>query len=163
MTDKNKENNLHDVVKDFNEAMLVTHSSYGIHARPMAIARLDEGMTAYLLTDFNSVKVEEINANPHALLTFQSTRKFATVSGKLTIENDRALIEQLWKEIWKVWFPLGKTDPNIALLKFTPSEGEFWDNAGIQGLKYVYAAAKAYVAGERPKPDAEQHSKVNMT
>jgi general stress protein 26 len=161
--DKIKENNLYDVVKDFDEAMLVTHSTRGIHARPMAIARLDESMMAYLLTDMNSIKVEEIRANPQALLTFQSARKFATVSGELTVDDDRALIETLWKEIWKVWFPIGKSDPNIALLKFTPSEGEFWDNAGIQGLKYVYAAAKAYVAGERPKPDAEQHSKVNMT
>jgi len=161
--DKIKEDNLYDVVKDFDEAMLVTHSARGIHARPMAIARLDDSMMAYLLTDLNSIKVEEIRINPHALLTFQSARKFATVSGELTISDDRALIEALWKEVWKVWFPIGKSDPNIALLKFTPSEGEFWDNAGIQGLKYVYAAAKAYVAGERPKPDAEQHSKVNMT
>jgi general stress protein 26 len=161
--DKIKENNLYDVVKDFDDAMLVTHSARGIHVRPMAIARLDESMMAYLLTDMNSIKVEEIRANPHALLTFQSTRKYATVSGELAIDDDRALIETLWKEVWKVWFPIGKSDPNIALLKFTPSEGEFWDNAGIQGLKYVYAAAKAYVAGERPKPDAEQHSKVNMT
>ncbi|CAM3641646.1 pyridoxamine 5'-phosphate oxidase family protein [Polynucleobacter arcticus] len=161
--DKSKENNLYDVVKDFDEAMLVTFSTHGIHARPMAIASLDEDMGVYLLTDLNSVKVEEIHANPHAMLTFQSTRKFATVSGELAVEHDLYLIEQLWKEAWKVWFPLGKTDPNIALLRFTASEGEFWDNAGIQGLKYVYAAAKAYVAGERPQPDAHQHSKVNMS
>jgi len=161
--DKSKENNLYDVVKNFDEAMLVTHSAHGIHARPMAIARLDENMMAYLLTDMNSIKVEEIRANPHALLTFQSVKQFAAVNGELTVDDDRALIETLWKEIWKVWFPIGKLDPNIVLLKFTPREGEFWDNAGIQGLKYVYAAAKAYVAGERPKPDAEQHSKVNMT
>ncbi len=160
--DKAKENNLYDVVKDFDEAMLVTYSTRGIHARPMAIARLNEGMGAYLLTDLNSVKVEEINVNPHALLTFQSARKFATVSGELTIVSDRALIETLWKDIWKIWFPLGKSDPNIALLKFTANEGEFWDNAGIQGIKYVYSAAKAYVAGERPKSDAQQHSKVNL-
>ncbi len=160
--DKAKENNLYDVVKDFDEAMLVTYSARGIHARPMAIARLNEGMGAYLLTDLNSVKVEEINVNPHALLTFQSARKFATVSGELTIVSDRALIETLWKDIWKIWFPLGKSDPNIALLKFTANEGEFWDNAGIQGIKYVYSAAKAYVAGERPKSDAQQHSKVNL-
>lgn len=160
--DKAKENNLYDVVKDFDEAMLVTYSARGIHARPMAIARLNEGMGAYLLTDLNSVKVEEINVNPHALLTFQSARKFATVSGELVIVNDHALIETMWKDIWKIWFPLGKSDPNIALLKFTANEGEFWDNAGIQGIKYVYSAAKAYVAGERPKSDAQQHSKVNL-
>ena len=158
---KTKENNLYEVVRDFDQAMLVTHGTRGIHARPMAIARLDENMKIYLLTDLNSIKIQEISANSHAVLTFQAARKFATLSGELVID-DQALIETLWKEIWKVWFPLGKSDPNIALLKFTPKEGEFWDNAGIQGIKYVYAAAKAYVAGKRPSPDAEQHSKVNI-
>lgn len=66
----------------------------------------------------------------------------------------------MWKEVWKVWFPKGKSDPNIAILKFTAHEGEFWDNAGMQALKYVYSAAKAYISGARPKPDKEQHSKV---
>ncbi|MBU3620912.1 pyridoxamine 5'-phosphate oxidase family protein [Polynucleobacter sp. CS-Odin-A6] len=161
--DKTKENNLYEVLKDFDEAMLATHSATRIHARPMKIARLDENMTTYLLTDQNSIKVDEITANSHAVLIFQGARKFATVNGELVVDDDRTLIETMWKETWKVWFPLGKSDPNIALLKFTAHEGEFWDSTGIQGLKYIYAAAKAYVAGERPKLDSEQHSKVSIT
>jgi general stress protein 26 len=47
--------------------MLVTHGSEGIHARPMAIAHLDAEMyAAYLVSDINSVKVDEINANPNS-------------------------------------------------------------------------------------------------
>jgi len=142
--------------------MLVTHSANAIHARPMAIARLDEGVGAYLVTDINSIKVDEIKANPQAVLTFQSARKFASVRGELTVSRDRPLIEQMWKEAWKLWFPQGKSDPNIALLKFTAHDGEYWDNAGMQGLKYVYDAAKAFVAGETPKTDGAQHAKVTL-
>ena len=65
----------------------------------------------------------------------------------------------MWKEAWKIWFPIGKSDPNIALLKFTAHEGEYWDNAGMQGLKYVYDAAKAYVTGERHKPTTHSMQK----
>jgi general stress protein 26 len=155
-------NHLYDVVNDFDVAMLVTHSADAIHARPMAIASLDEGMGAYLVTSSTSLKVDEISANPHALLTFQSTSKFASVRGELTVLHDPMLIEKLWKEAWKLWFPTGKSDPTIALLKFTAQEGEFWDNAGMQGLKYVYEAARAYVAGETPKADAEQHAQVRL-
>lgn len=161
--DKGKENNFYEVIKDFDEVMLATHSATRIHARPMKIARIDQNMMTYLLTDQNSVKVHEITANSHAVLIFQGSRKFATVSGELVVDEDRSIIESLWKEIWKVWFPLGKSDPSIALLKFTAHEGEFWDSTGIQGLKYVYAATKAYVTGERPKLDSEQHSKVSIT
>ncbi len=155
-------NRLHEVVNDFDVAMLVTHTANAMHARPMAIACLDDGIDAYLVTDINSLKVDEISANPYALLTFQGTRKFASVSGELTILRDRQLIEKMWKEAWKVWFPDGKSDPNIALLKFSAHEGEYWDNAGMQGLKYIYDAAKAYVTGETPQTDDAQHAKVRL-
>jgi general stress protein 26 len=153
---------LHDVMNDFDVAMLVTHTAKAMHARPMAIACLDDGVDAYLVTDINSLKVDEISANSNALLTFQSARKFASVRGELTVLRDRQLIEKLWKEVWKVWFPEGKSDPNIAVLKFTAAEGEYWDNAGMQGLKYAYDAAKAYVTGETLKTDKAQHGTVHL-
>ncbi len=159
--DKSTSKDLYDLVSEFDIAMLVTHSQKELHARPMAIARLDVGMcTTYFVTDINSIKVDEIHANPHALVTFQGSRKYASVSGELSVLKDRELIEGMWKEVWKVWFPNGKSDPNIAILQFIAHEGEFWDNAGMQALKYVYSAAKAYISGTRPEPDKEQHSKV---
>ena len=128
----------------------------------MVIARLETEMIAYLITDNNSIKVEEINANSNVLLTLQGPRKFASISGNIAELNDRTLIELMWKEAWQVWFPKGKTDPSITLLKFTATEGEYWDNAGMQGLKYVYSAAKAYVSGEKPEMSKEQHAKISI-
>jgi general stress protein 26 len=162
MNENNGKKNLFDVVNDFDVAMLVTHAPHAIHARPMAIAQLDYGLGIYLITDINSIKVDEIATNQHALLTFQSARRFASVSGVVEVLLDPQLITEVWKESWKVWFPGGKTDPNIALLKFTAHEGEFWDNAGMQGLKYVYEAAKAYVTGETPEMDTAQHDTVQL-
>jgi len=159
---ENSKSNLYELVKSFDVAMLTTHQAKEMHARPMVIARLDKGMDAYLLTDTDSVKVEEIDKNPHALLSFQSARQFASVKGEITFDHDRALLKTLWKETWKVWFPKGIDDPNIAVLKFTAQEGEYWDNSGLKGLKYVFEAAKAYIAGERPKPDSDQHNKINL-
>jgi general stress protein 26 len=154
--------NFYDLLKNFDVAMLVTHQAQAMHARPMAIARLDKDMDVYLLTDAGSVKVHEIDKNPHALLTFQSSGQFASVKGEVVVTHDKALLETMWKEAWKVWFPLGKTDPNIAILKFTAHEGEFWNNAGMQGLKYAYGAVKAYIAGERPNTDSAQHNKITL-
>ncbi len=95
-------NHLYDLVNDFDVAMLVTHTANAIHARPMAIARMDDGIGAYLVTDINSLKIDEITVNPHAVLTFQSSRKFASVRGELKVLRDRQLIEKMWKESWKV-------------------------------------------------------------
>jgi general stress protein 26 len=155
-------NNLHDVVNDFDVAMLVTYTTSAMHARPMAIACLDDGIGVYLVTNNNSLKIDEIRANPNALLTFQSAGTFASLRGEVTVLHDRQLIDKMWKDAWKIWFPIGKSDPNIALLKFTAHEGEYWDNAGMQGLKYVYDAAKAYVTGNTPQSDDAQHAKVRL-
>jgi hypothetical protein len=32
----------------------------------------------------------------------------------------------------------------------------------MQGLKYVYSAAKAYVSGEKPEMSKEQHAKISI-
>ena len=162
MDANNGRKHLYDVVNDFDVAMLVTNTADGIHARPMTVARLDDDLGAYLVTDINSIKVDEISNDSHAVLTFQSNRKFASVRGELTVLSDRSMIEKMWKESWKLWFPEGKSDPKIALLKFTAHEGEYWDNAGMQGLKYIYQAAKAYVAGEMPEADDGQNAKVTL-
>jgi general stress protein 26 len=162
MNTNDGKNHLHDVVNDFEVAMLVTHTANTIHARPMVMASMDDGVGIYLVTDLNSVKVDEISVNPHAALTFQSTNKFASVRGELTVSQDRQLIEKMWKEAWKVWFPGGKSDQNIALLKFTAYEGEYWDNAGMQGLKYIYEVAKAYATGEKLKTDDTQHAAIHL-
>ena len=129
----------------------------------MAIAELRADADAYFVTSTNSPKVAEVQANPSVTLTFQSANQYASLSGRATIVRDRALIDRLYKEDWKIWFPQGRTDPSIALLKFNAQHGEYWDNAGVQGLKFVFEAAKAYVKGERPKEDDQkQHAKVDL-
>ena len=160
----NKQEHLYELLKDFDTAMLVTRSADGhMHSRPMAIAELRPDSDAYFVTGIDSPKVAEITANPSVTLTFQSSNQYASLSGRAAITRDQALIDRLYKEDWKIWFPGGKTDPSISMLKFSAQHGEYWDNAGAQGLKFVFEAAKAYVKGERPKEeDEKQHAKVDL-
>ena len=162
MDDNEGSKHLYDVVNDFDVAMLVTYTGDAIHARPMAMTHLDNGIGAYLVTNINSLKVDEISANPTALLTFQSARKFASVRGELTVLHDRQLIEKMWKETWKVWFPGGKTDSKLCLLKVDAERAEYWDNSGIQGLKYLFEGLKSVVLKKRPETDQKQNAKVTL-
>lgn len=156
-------NHLYEMLKDFDTAMLVTRSEDGhMHARPMAVAELEPGADAYFVTGIDSPKVAEIEADPRVTLTFQSGNQFATLRGRVSIVRDRAMLDKLWNEAWKVWFPQGKEDPEISVLKFDAEHGEFWDNAGARGVKYAFEAAKAYVKGERPSTDKDQHGRVNL-
>lgn len=154
---------LYELLKDFTNAMLVTCCSDGhLAARPMRVAELSADADAYFVTSTDSPKIAEIEANPAVTLTFQSSNQYASVSGQASLVRDRATIERLWSEAWKVWFPEGKTDPAIVLIKFAAQEGEYWDNAGIHGLKYVFAAAKAYAKGATPELNEDVHAKVDL-
>lgn len=155
--------NLYDLLDNFDTAMLITRSSEGhMHARPMAVAELRPDVDAYFVTSIDSPKVMEINANSTVTLSFQSSNQFASICGSMSVVRDQALVDRLWKEAWKLWFPKGKSDPTIAMLKFDAQHGEYWDNAGVQGLKFVFKATKAYVQGERLENDDKEHAKVDL-
>lgn len=154
---------LYEVLKRFDTTMLVTRSRDGsAHARPMAVVDLGRDRPTYLVTSVESGKAAEIAEDPAVTLLFQDSRHFAALSGTAAVVRDQALIERLWREPWKVWFPQGHTDPSIRLIRVDATAGEYWDNAGARGLKYVLEAAKAYASGRTARVDPTQHAKVPL-
>ncbi len=158
-----KHENLYDLISDFRTAMLVTNTgTNAMRARPMAVVDLRRDADALFMTSLDSPKIDEIEHDHNVLLTFQSSSQFASVRGIAHVDRDKKLIKQHWKESWKVWFPKGVDDPSLALISFDAKEGEYWDNAGVQGVRYAFEAVKAYMQGETPKTDEKQHGKVAL-
>src|SRR5688572_275553 len=156
-----KQERLYDVIKDFDNALLVTRTPDGrCHARPMAVAEIREDGDIFFATSTESPKIAEIAANPEVVVTFQGSAQFAAVSGRAEVVKDRNLIDHLWSEAWKVWFPKGKSDPTLCLIRVDGRDGEYWDNAGVQGIKHVFQQAKAYLQGGTPAKDEKQNAKV---
>lgn len=52
---------------------------------------------------------------------------FACLSGNVTQDNDPAMIDKLWDKQVEAWFPRGKSDPNLALLRFDIDSAELWE------------------------------------
>jgi len=158
-----KQERLYDLIKDFDNALLVTSAPNGrCHARPMHIAEIREDGDIFFATSTNSPKIAEIAANPEVVVTFQSSKQFASVAGRAEVVKDRNLIDHLWSEAWKVWFPEGKNDPTLCLIRVDGRAGEYWDNAGVQGIKYAFEAAKAYMQGRKPDIDDKVNAKVQL-
>lgn len=49
---------------------------------------------------------------------------FACLSGAVRLDNDPAMINKLWSRQVEAWFCGGKTDPNLALLRFDNADAE---------------------------------------
>lgn len=156
----NTEEKLINLIQDFKNAMLVTRSDGGtLDARPMAIAEATDDGQVWFVSDRNSGKIADLMLERDVAITMQSSDKFVTLSGECRVIDDRAKLDDLWQESWKVWFPNGKADASIVLLKVEPEQGEYWDNSGASGLRFLIKAGVAYLQGER----AETDSKINAT
>lgn len=141
-----------DVLKDFDTVMLFTRTAEGnVRGRPMAIAEVDRDGTLYLVTSIDSDKAAELIADARVALGMQSKTKYASLSGIAILNTERALIDRLWKERWRVWFPEGKSSPDLSVIEVHPVEGEHWDQSGFKGIKLAIEAAKAYVTRQRPE------------
>ncbi|MBC7172615.1 MAG: pyridoxamine 5'-phosphate oxidase family protein, partial [Polyangiaceae bacterium] len=136
-----------DLVRTFDNAMLVTHSSEGpLHARPMALADVSNNGDVWFVTRESSPKVHEVAHDRRALVVAQQKGTYLTLSGRAEIEHDRKRVHDLWSERWRVWFA-DKNDPELVLLCVHGEQGEYWDYSRKEGLKVVLRAAAAYVRG----------------
>jgi general stress protein 26 len=157
LSDEEKRERLREVVADFDVAMVCTHTSDGgLRSRPLAIADKRDDGTLYFSTAAESHKVDEIEADPRVNVTMQDGRRFVSLTGMARVVDDRALVDKLWSESWKIWFPKGKDDPSLRVLIVDPHEAAYWDGKGVHGLKYVFQMAKAYLSGTRPPTDGDE-------
>jgi general stress protein 26 len=156
---------VYGIVKDFSTAMFVTKGAgKPAESRPMQIAKVEDDGDIWFFTGKSGRVVQEIEQEPGVLLVFQDAHSaYLSLRGRARIVQDRGRVREMWKEAYKVWFPDGVNDPDLALLAVDPVSAEYWDSRGTNRLEYMFEAAKAYVKGERPEvTDADQHAKVTM-
>lgn len=163
LSEDEKRKRLSTMLSLFPTAMLVTHAGDGtMRARPLSIAESQDDGAMYFSTAVDSPKVEELEADPHVNVVMQDGRRFVSLTGTATVVRDRLVIERLWRPGWKVWFPLGKDDPSLCLLRVDPTEATYWDLAGTTGIRYAFEIAKAYVKGGRPPSDGDERHTAHV-
>ena len=109
------------------------------HARPMTAQVEDEHGPIWFFTAKDNQLVTLLSRGDRAIATFASKGHdlFATVHGRLSIDNDRAVIDRLWNRFVAAWFEGGKDDPRLALLRLDPERAEIWADASslVAGVK----------------------------
>jgi general stress protein 26 len=117
----------------------------------------------WLATGLETGKVDQIEENPKVGVVAQSPTAYVSISGTAELHRDRKLIDELWQESWKVWFPEGKSDPNLALIAVRLERAEYWDHRGTKSLRFLWEATKAYVQGTTPKTTEEEHGVITQS
>jgi general stress protein 26 len=148
-----------ELIKTIEVAMLVTEDGGQLRSRPMAgVQRAFDG-DLWFFTRASSHKVRETADHQTVNLSYAHPGKenYVSVSGWATLVQDHSVIAQYWTESMRVWFPKGKNDPDIAMLKVTVDQAEYWD-APSSTMLQAYGYVKALLTGAPPHPG--EHAKI---
>lgn len=140
-----------DLIDDIKIGMMTTVDDDGnLVSRPMATMQFDENGALWFFTKKNSPKTEQITQNEHKVnIAFADVAdaSYVSVSGHAEEVYDRAKIDELWSPIAKPWFPDGKDDPSLILLKVYPDMAEYWDSTSSRMVR-LFEMARAALTGD---------------
>jgi general stress protein 26 len=104
--------------------------------RPMATQKVDDEGRVYFLSIKDSDAVKHINTSPEVELTWSNDGKseYLALYGEGEVYRDQKEIDDMWSAFLKTWFPEGKDDPNLVIIRFKPTSGYYW---GTQHGKVV--------------------------
>ena len=153
---------LSDKLKGIRIAMMTTVEQDGsLRSRPMATQDMEFDGDLWFFTKASTPKVDDVQHDQQVNLGYAKPddNLFVSVSGTAQLVRDRQKMDELWKPFLKAWFPNGKDDPDLALLKVTVASAEYWDApSGVMGNLYV--VAKGLATGG--KDSGGENEKLNL-
>jgi general stress protein 26 len=121
---------LGEKIKGIRIAMMTTLEDDGtLHSRPMATQDMEFDGDLWFFTYASAPKVADVQQHRQVNISYvkPDDERYVSVSGTAQLVHDRKKMKDLWKPFLKAWFPNGPDDPEIALLKVTVIEAEYWD------------------------------------
>ncbi len=108
-------------------------------ARAMAPVRAEGLKTIWMLTCKLSDKYRELASNPECMLyatDLEDTANYLELRlwGRMELLDDAASRALAWRDEYVCYFPGGRDDPNLGVLKFTTGSGTLQTQAGKEKL-----------------------------
>jgi general stress protein 26 len=154
---------LREMIKDIDFCMLTTvDENDDLHSRPMSLnSEVDDAGNLWFFTSADSHKVSELDRNPKCNVSFAKPddHRYVSISGATELVRDRNKIAELWKPELKAWFPDGKDQADLALLRVGIEKAEYWDSPGGT-VAHVISFVSALIKGE--SADWGENKKLNL-
>src|SRR5262252_1492595 len=154
---------LRDLIKEIDFCMLTTIDERGdLHSRPMSSnGAIDQDGRLWLFTGASSHKVSEIKDTPRVNVSFADpqNQNYVSITGRARLVRDRNTIAELLQPQFVMWFPEGKEDPNLALLRIKIEKAEYWDSPASP-ISFALNFVSALVTGE--EPESGEHKRLEF-
>ena len=150
---------LWELAEKIDICMFTTWDGERQRSRPLSARVFRDEHAVYFLVDQEGHKNEQVEAFPYVSMAWVDSggHKYAVMSGKAKLDNNRAKIAELWSDWDKAWWE-DASDPAIRLLTVTPEDGELWDSPN----QLVATAKMAFSAVTGKAPEMGDNAKVDL-
>ncbi|NIJ51799.1 pyridoxamine 5'-phosphate oxidase family protein [Dyadobacter arcticus] len=154
-------NKLISLAEDIRFCMYTTYENGRIESRPMTTLDIDADGNAWFFTSRETEIGSDTNSGEAVTLIYSDPKNnsYMSVSGTAAIVDSESKKEELWNLMSKAWFPKGKDDPNLVMLKVTTEEAAYWDSTSSTMVVF-FSMLKAVLTGTTP--DGGDHGKLNL-
>jgi general stress protein 26 len=142
-----KGDKLRKLMKGIDIAMFTTVGEDGFPvSRPLSTQDAGfDGKAVWFFVRRDSAKVREIERQPRVNVAYASQDRnvYLSVAGIASTTDDPALIERFWSDAYKAFFPGGRDDPQLVLIRVDVTTVEYWDgpSSGI-GKALAFVASR---------------------
>jgi general stress protein 26 len=147
-------------IEDDHTGMLgLTHDNH--HFQPMTAFVEKDTNTLWFFTRNDTDLAQSVagGAGTDAAFIFTDRKLQACIDGRLTLSHDRERIDRYWNAHVAAWYPDGKDDPALTMLRLDVSEAAVWITEGGL-LKYAFEVAKANAS--KTTPDVGERRDLNF-
>lgn len=124
---------LAELIHDVDIAMLTTVAASGhLVSRPLGTQQVEFDGDLWFAAGCDSDKAAQIQANPQVNVAYAAPARdiYVSVAGRASLVHDRAKIDQVWSPRMQAYFPGGKDDPDLCLIRVEAHSAEYWDGHG---------------------------------
>lgn len=147
LSDKEAIKKLKQLVDEIDICLFCTNlkNDDGETCRPMSTQKVCDEGNIWFFSEVDSIKNREIEQESQVQLFYShpGIDSYLVVNGEAELIFERARIEELWSPAVKAWFPEGKNDPSISIIKVKPSSGYYWDTKGSKMINFFRTVASA--------------------
>lgn len=153
---------LKELAEDIDVCLFCTNvTGMPFEMRPMSTQEVDEEGNIWFFSARSSNKNNEIRQDDKVQLIYSklSDSHFLTVYGTADEVFDQERIDRYWDKFIKAWFPGGKEDPDLALIRVKPIESHYWDTKDGKMVS-IFKIAIAAITGKEMDGGIEGDIKV---